>query len=75
MENDENELQYIINLLKKSPPKEISKEYSTFTINKKWQFNLKAEAKFDGFSNNNGFINNKILNTIQKNEFSKKKII
>ena len=72
MENDKNELQYVINLLKKSPPKEISKEYSSFTINKKWQFNLKPEAKFDGF-NNNGFINNKILNTIQKNEFSQKK--
>ena len=70
MENDKNELQYVINLLKKSPPKEMSKEYSSFTINKKLQFNLKSETKFDGFNNNTGFTNNKIFNTIQKNEFS-----
>ena len=73
MENDKNELQYVINLLKKSPPKEISKEYSSFTINKKLQFNLKPETKFDGFNNNTGFPNNKIFNAIQKNELSSKK--
>ena len=60
MENDKNELQYVINKLKNSPPKESSKEFSSFTINKKWQFNLKPETKFDSFTNNNGFLNNKI---------------
>ncbi len=72
MENDKNELQYVMNLLKNSPPKESSKEFSSFTINKKWQFNLKPETKFDNFTNNNGFLNNKILNNIQKNDFSTK---
>ena len=72
MENDKNELQYVINLLKKSPPKEISKQYSSFTINKKWQFNLKPESKFDTF-NNNGFFNNKMFCTIQKEEIPEKK--
>ena len=67
MENDKNELQYVMNLLKNSPPKEISKEYSSFTINKKWQFNIKPVSKFETFSNNNGFLNNKI-NTIQQKE-------
>ena len=72
MENDKNELQYVMNLLKNSPPKESSKEFSSFTINKKWQFNLKPETKCDNFNNNNGFLNNKILNNIQKNDFSTK---
>ena len=67
MENDKNELQYVMNLLKNSPPKEISKEYSSFTINKKWQFNIKPVSKFETFNNNNGFLNNKI-NTIQQKE-------
>ena len=67
MENDKNELQYVMNLLKNSPPKEISKEYSSFSINKKWQFNIKPVSKFETFSNNNGFLNNKI-NTIQQKE-------
>ena len=71
MENDKNELQYVMNLLKNSPPKEISKEYSSFTINKKWQFNLKPISKFDTF-NNNGFLNKKDLNKDQPNETSSK---
>ena len=71
MENDKNELQYVMNLLKNSPSKEISKEYSAFSVNKKWQFNIKPVSRFDTFNKNNGFngfLNNKILNTIQHNE-------
>ena len=71
MENDKNELQYVMNLLKNSPSKEISKEYSAFSVNKKWQFNIKPVSRFDTFNKNNGFngfLNNKILNTIQPNE-------
>ena len=71
MDNDKNELQYVMNLLKNSPSKEISKEYSAFSVNKKWQFNIKPVSKFDTFNKNNGFngfLNNKILNTIQHNE-------
>ena len=71
MENDKNELQYVMNLLKNSPSKEISKEYSAFSANKKWQFNIKPVSRFDTFNKNNGFngfLNNKILNTIQHNE-------
>ena len=55
MDNDKNELFYVMNLLKNSPPKESSKmtkELSSFTINKKWQFNLKPESKFDLFNKN-----------------------
>ena len=71
MENDKNELQYVMNILKNSPPKtkESSKEFSSFTINKKWQFNLKPETKFDSLTNNNGFLYNNILNNLKKNEF------
>ena len=71
MENDKNELQYVMNLLKNSPSKEISKEYSAFSVNKKWQFNIKPVSRFDTFNKNNGFngfLNNKILNTIQHKE-------
>ena len=79
MDNNKNELQYVMNLLRNSPPKdllktkeiskpiEISKEFSTFNINKKWQFNLKPVSKFETF-NNNLFINKKILNTIQPSD-------
>ena len=68
-----------MNLLRNSPPKdllktkeiskpiEISKEFSTFNINKKWQFNLKPVSKFETF-NNNLFVNKKILNTIQPSD-------
>ena len=71
MENDKNELQYVMNILKNSPPrtKESSKEFSSFTINKKWQFNLKPETKFDSLTKNNGFLYNNILNNLKKNEF------
>ena len=79
MDNNKNELQYVMNLLRNSPPKdllktkeiskpiEISKEFSPFDINKKWQFNLKPVSKFETF-NNNLFVNKKILNTIQPND-------
>ena len=79
MDNNKNELQYVMNLLRNSPPKdllktkeiskpiEISKEFSTFNINKKWQFNLKPVSKFETF-NNNLFVNKKILNTIQPSD-------
>ena len=69
MDNDKNELQYVMNILKKSPPKEMSKELSSFSLNKKWQFNIKPVSKFDSFNNNN-FLNNKVLKTIQQNETS-----
>ena len=72
MDNDKNELQYVMNILKKSPPKEMSKELSSFSLNKKWQFNIKPISKFDSF-NNNSFLNNKkVVNTIQQNEITKK---
>jgi len=79
MDNDKKELQYVMNLLRTSPPKdisktneiskpiEISKEFSSFTVNKKLQFNLKPVSKFETF-NNNLFVNKKILNTIQPND-------
>jgi tubulin polyglutamylase TTLL5 len=81
-DNDKNELQYVMGLLKntslKDPPKakevskpiEISKEL-TFNLNNKWQFNLRPGTKFETF-NNNGFINKKIINTIIPNEISPK---
>ena len=82
MDKDKNELFYVMNLLKNSPPKESSKmtkELSSFTINKKWQFNMKPESKFDLFNNNkhdndtinvdsNNYITKTISNTILQDE-------
>ena len=47
MDNDKKELIYVMNLLKNHPQKEISKDYSSFKINKKFQFNMKSTSKFD----------------------------
>ena len=78
MDNDKNELQYVMGLLKNSPlkdlpktkevskPIEISKEFN-FNANIKWQFNLRPGTKFETF-NNNGLVNKKIINTIIPNE-------
>ena len=58
MDNDKKELIYVMNLLKNKPSKEICKDYSCFKINKKLQFNLKPEAKFEPVVINDNFFNN-----------------
>ena len=58
MDNDKKELLYVMNLLKNKPQNEISKDYSNFRINKKFQFNIKPEAKFDQMVINDNFFNN-----------------
>ena len=58
MDNDKKELIYVMNLLKNKPQKENSKDYSNFKINKKFQFNLKPESKFDQVVINDNFFNN-----------------
>ena len=58
MDNDKKELIYVMNLLKNKPQKENSKDYSNFKINKKFQFNLKPESKFDQVVINENFFNN-----------------
>ena len=55
MENDKNELLFVMNLLKTSPKREgekISKELSSFPINKNFQFKMKPDSKFETFINN-----------------------
>ena len=47
-----------MNLLKNHPKKEISKDYSTFKINKKFQFSMKPETKFDNVVVNDNFFKN-----------------
>ena len=72
MDKDKNELLYVMNLLKASPKKEaseISKEFSSFTINKKWQFNIKPDSKFETLNNNKNYLmTNNNSKTIQQNE-------
>ena len=58
MENEKKELIYVMNLLKNHPKKEISKDYSTFKINKKFQFSMKPETKFDNVVVNDNFFKN-----------------
>ena len=58
MDNDKKELLYVMNLLKNKPQNEISKDYSNFRINKKFQFNIKPETKFDQMVINDNFFNN-----------------
>ena len=58
MDNDKKELIYVMNLLKNKPSKEISKDYSCFKINKKFQFNFKPESKFEPVVINDNFFNN-----------------
>ena len=58
MDNDKKELIYVMNLLKNKPSKEICKDYPCFKINKKLQFNLKPEAKFEPVVINDNFFNN-----------------
>jgi len=70
MDKDKNELFYVMNLLKNSPPKEMSKELSSFTINRKRQFNLKPGSRFDLFNNNNKQDNDSI-NINNKNYITK----
>ena len=55
MDNEKKELIYVMNLLKNNPQKEISKEYSSFTINKKFQFSMKPETKFEPMVVNDNF--------------------
>ena len=55
MDNEKKELIYVMNLLKNNPQKEISKEYSTFKINKKFQFSMKPESKFEPMVVNDNF--------------------
>ena len=57
MDNDKKELIYVMNLLKNKPSKEISKDYSCFKINKKFQFNYKPESKFEPVVINDNFFN------------------
>ena len=58
MDNDKKELIYVMNLLKNHPQKEISKDYSSFKINKKFQFSMKSNSKFDPVVVNENFITN-----------------
>ena len=55
MDNEKKELIYVMNLLKNNPQKEISKEYSSFKINKKFQFSMKPESKFEPMVVNDNF--------------------
>ena len=55
MDNEKKELIYVMNLLKNNPQKEISKEYSSFKINKKFQFSMKPETKFEPMVVNDNF--------------------
>ena len=57
MENDKKELLYVMNLLRNKPKKEISKDITAFKINKKFQFNVKPESKFEAVINDNFFKN------------------
>ena len=58
MDNDKKELIYVMNLLKNNPQKEISKDYSSFKINKKFQFSMKSDSKFEPMVINEKFITN-----------------
>ena len=78
MENEKKELIYVMNLLKNHPKKEISKDYSTFKINKKFQFSMKPETKFDNVVVNDNFFKNlfsqpsqnaTVFITLQENKF------
>ena len=55
MDNEKKELIYVMNLLKNNPQKEISKDYSSFKINKKFQFNMKSDSKFEPMVVNDNF--------------------
>ena len=69
MDNDKKELLYVMNLLRNKPNKEISKDISSFKINKKFQFNIKPESKFEAVINDNFFKNiNNILPQSQNND-------
>ena len=73
MDNDKNELLYVMKLLKNTPPKnllEISKELSSFKINKKFQFNIKPDSKFEleSINSKNCFITNNNSDPIQNTE-------
>ena len=73
MDNDKNELLYVMKLLKNTPPKnllEISKELSSFKFNKKFQFNIKPDSKFEleSINSKNCFITNNNSDPIQNTE-------
>ena len=78
MDNDKKELIYVMNLLKNNPQKEISKDYSSFKINKKFQFSMKSDSKFEPMVINEKFItnlftksspNDTVFITLQENQF------
>jgi tubulin polyglutamylase TTLL5 len=68
MDNDKKELIYVMNLLKKQPHNEISKDYSNFKINKKFYFNMKPETKFEPMVINDNFFNNLVTPSTAQNE-------